>query len=63
MAEASNGVARLAAYGADGGLRHAFVRVPDRHAVVIVLTNDDSADAKGMATRVLDRLLSGKAGR
>lgn len=61
--EAWNGVARLAAYGADGGLRHAFVRVPDRHAVVIVLTNDDGADAKGMATRVLDRLLSGKAGR
>ena len=61
--ESSNGVARLAAYGADGGLRHAFVRVPERHAVVIVLTNDDGADAKGMATRVLDRLLSGKAAR
>ena len=57
--ETSNGVARLAAYGAEGGRRHAFVRVPDRRAVVIVLTNDDGADAKGMATRVLDRLLSG----
>jgi cyanophycinase len=62
-AETANGVARLAAYGGDGGRRHAFVRVPDQHAVVIVLTNDDSADAKGMATRVLDRLLSGKTGR
>ena len=61
--ETSNGVARLAAYGADSGRRHAFVRVPDHRAVVIVLTNDDSADAKGMATRVLDRLLSGTSRR
>src|SRR5205085_12235998 len=28
--ETSNGVVRLGAYGADGGRRHAFVRVPDR---------------------------------
>jgi cyanophycinase len=61
--ETASGGVRLAAYGADGGRRHAFVRVPERRAVVIVLTNDDGADAKGMATRVLDRLLSGPAGR
>jgi hypothetical protein len=29
---------------------------------VIVLTNDDQADAKGMANRILDRLLSPAAG-
>jgi hypothetical protein len=60
--ETSGGVARLAEYGADGGRRNAFVRVPDRRAVVIVLTNDDQADAKGMANRILDRLLSPAAG-
>jgi len=59
----ANGLTRLGVYGADGGKRSAFVRVPDRKAVVIVLTNDDAADAKGMANRILDRLLaSGHAG-
>jgi len=56
--ETSNGIVRLAAYGAEGGKRNAFVRVPDRKAVVILLTNDDGADAKGMANRIVDRMLS-----
>ena len=56
---AVSGLTRLGTYGVDGGKRSAFVRVPDRKAVVIVLTNDDSADAKGMANRILDRLLAG----
>jgi len=60
--ETSGGVARLAAYGAEGGRRNAFVRVADRRTVVIVLTNDDQADAKGMANRILDRLFSPAAG-
>ena len=55
----ANGLTRLGAYGADGGKRSAFVRVPDKKAVAIVLTNDDAADAKGMANRILDRLLAG----
>jgi len=54
--ETGGGLTRLAAYGADGGRRSAFVRVPDRRAVVIVLTNDDQADAKSLANRILDRL-------
>ena len=61
--DTSTGVVRLSAFGAEGGRRHAFVRVPDKRAVVILLTNDDAADAKGMANRILDRLLSGGAGR
>jgi cyanophycinase len=61
-AETSSSLTRLAAYGADGGRRNAFVRVPDRRAVVIVLTNDDQADAKGTANRILDRLFSPAAG-
>lgn len=61
-ADTSSGVGRLAVYGADGGRRGAFVRAPDRRATVIVLTNDDSADAKGIANRIMDRLLSPAAG-
>ncbi len=56
--ETSGGLTRIAAYGAPGGRRSAFVRVPDRRAVVIVVTNDVQADAKGMANRILDRLTS-----
>jgi hypothetical protein len=48
----------LTAYGAIGGKRDAFVRIPDKHAVVIVLTNDGAADAKGIAEKIADRLLS-----
>jgi cyanophycinase len=55
----TSGLTRLGTYAVEGGKRGAFVRVPDRKAVVIVLTNDDAADAKGMANRILDRLLGG----
>ena len=41
-----------------GGKRGVFVRVPDRKLTVIILTNDDSADANGMANRILERLRS-----
>lgn len=60
--ETAGGMSRLAAYVAEGGRRGAFVRVPDSKAVVIILTNDDAADAKRMANRILDRLLVGAAG-
>jgi cyanophycinase len=60
-AETTNGVARLGVYGAEGGKRNAFVRIPEKRAVVIVLTNDDGADAKGMATKLSERLLSGSS--
>ena len=46
--------------GAGGGKRAAFVRIPDQHATIIILTNDDSADAKGMADQITDKLISGK---
>jgi cyanophycinase len=58
-AENASGIARFGVYGAAGGKRSAFVRIPDKHAVVIVLTNDDAADAKGMADRITERLFSG----
>ncbi|MDB4874950.1 MAG: peptidase dipeptidase [Gemmatimonadetes bacterium] len=51
---------RLSAYGAAGGKRSAFVRFPDKHAAIIILTNDDTADAKGMAEKIAAQLLTGK---
>jgi cyanophycinase len=55
------GVARLTAYGASGGKRSAFVRIPDRkHTTIIVLTNDETADAKGFADRITDKILSAR---
>jgi cyanophycinase len=57
-AETRGGLTWLGAYGARSGKRNAFVRIPEKHAVVIVLTNDDAADAKGIATRIADRLVS-----
>ena len=54
--ETTNGVTRLGAYAVAGGKRGAFVRLPDRNVTVILLTNDESADAKAMAGRIVDRL-------
>ena len=51
------GTARLSA--ADGK-RSAFLRFPDKQATVIVLTNDDNADATGMAEKIADRLLGAR---
>lgn len=47
----------LAAYGTSDGKRAAFVRIPSRHATVIILTNDPNADARGMAERITSQLL------
>jgi cyanophycinase len=55
-----HGVSRLSAFAAPGGKRGAFVRIPDKHATIIILTNDDSADVKAMADRITDRLVSSK---
>lgn len=57
------GVTRLAAYATADGKRAAFVRIPDRHATVIILTNDATADARGMSERILDQLLGARADR
>ena len=58
IADTFHGVQRLAAYGTKDGRRTAFVRIPSRHATVIILTNDRNADARGMAERITDQLLS-----
>lgn len=56
--ETRDGIRWLTAYGLPDGRRSAFVRIPDRRAVVIVLTNDDAADATGIAERIAERLVS-----
>ena len=52
------GAARLSAFAVTGGKRSAFVRLPDRHATIVVLTNDDNADAKRIVDALTDRLLA-----
>jgi len=59
-ADTFKGAARLAAYGTSDGKRNAFLRFPDRHATIIVLTNDASFDARGAAEKIAERLLTGR---
>ncbi len=54
------GQTRLSAFGTAAGKRAAFVRFPDRNAVIIILTNDDAADAKGMAETIVGQLIPTK---
>jgi cyanophycinase len=55
------GVPRLVAYGSAGGKKDAFVRIPDRnHTTIIVLTNDDAADAKAITDRLSDKIISAR---
>ena len=50
------GQQRVAAYATADGKRAAFVRLPEMHATVIILTNDANADARGMSEKILDRM-------
>jgi hypothetical protein len=54
------GTARYSAFGLAGGKRNAFVRFPERHAVIIILTNDETADARDMAEKIAEKLLGRK---
>lgn len=56
-ADTYKGVTRLAAYATADGKRAALVRVPERLATIVILTNDEGADARGMAQQILDRVL------
>jgi hypothetical protein len=56
--ETRSGTTWLSEYALSGGKRSAFVRIPDNRAVVISLTNDDTTDAKGIAYRIAERLVS-----
>lgn len=45
-------------YATADGKRAAFVRVPEHGVTIIILTNDASADARGMAQQLLDQVLA-----
>jgi cyanophycinase len=52
------GLTRLSAFGTASGRRTAFMRIPERHAVIIILTDRDTLDAQEIADRIAERLLS-----
>lgn len=53
---APGGVARYAEYGTTSGRRNAFVRLPEHRTTIIILSNSDSVDARGLADRLLAKL-------
>ena len=57
MVDSFKGATRHAAYATADGKRAAFVRVPDKRVTIVILTNDATADARGMAERLLEQLL------
>ncbi len=61
QSDSFHGTPRLSVFGRPNGMRSAFVRLPERRAAIIVLTNDDGADAKGIADKIAERLLSQKS--
>ena len=50
------GLAALALYGTPEGNRNAFVRVPVRKISVIILSDVDALNARGVAERIIQRL-------
>ena len=52
------GLARLSAFGTSGGMRNAFVRIPERRISVIILTDRDDIDARGIAEHIVNRLVA-----
>ena len=48
---------RYSAFGTNDGKRAAFMRFPDKRATIIVLTNDVTADARGMAEKIAEKLI------
>jgi len=44
------------------GFKTAFVRMPDRHAAVICISNDSTSDPHDLAFRVVDALIEGTPG-
>ncbi|MEP7343744.1 MAG: cyanophycinase [Gemmatimonadaceae bacterium] len=60
QADTYKGATRYSAFGTAAGKRSAFVRIPEQRATIIILTNDETADARGMADRIVEKLLGGK---
>jgi cyanophycinase len=56
--DAFDGLRRLAEYGTPQGGRNAFVRFPSRRAAIIIVTDGDGVDARGLADRIATRLFA-----
>lgn len=52
---------RYQSFAESGGKRGAWLRFPEAHATVIILTDDPSADARGMAEAIVGKLLGGQS--
>ena len=50
------GLRRLSAFGDATGHRNAFVRIPDRHVSVIILTDRNDLNARELSERIVERL-------
>ncbi len=52
-----HGAERWSAFGTANGMRSAFVRFPQQHMVIIILTERDSLDARAFAEAIANRLM------
>lgn len=55
--DTDHGATRYAVYGTADGRQAAWVRYPEQRTVILILTGDPSADAKGMAQQLANALL------
>lgn len=55
--DVDHGTARYAVYGTVNGQQAAWVRYPEKRTVILILTGDAQADAKGFAQQLANRLL------
>lgn len=55
--DTSLGRVRHAVYGTDDGMRSAWVRFPSERVVILLLSNDATADAEALTQRLSERLL------
>ena len=58
--DAFRGQTRWSAYGTPAGKQNAFVRLPGSRVSIIVLTNVDAADARGIAERIAEKMLEAR---
>jgi len=57
-ADRVRGLTRLSAFATPDGRRGAFVRIPERRLTLVILTDRDDVDARGIADRIAERLLA-----
>lgn len=55
--DTDHGATRYAVYGTADGKQAAWVRYPEQRTVILILTGDSNADAKGLAQQLAARLL------